>query len=77
MSVKQPRITSNEVVKVLNKIGFILDRQKGSHAIYKKDNLRVVVPIHKGKIIKPKTLAGIIEDMDLSIDEFKNILINK
>ncbi|GMT49366.1 MAG: hypothetical protein IEMM0008_0905 [bacterium] len=42
MSSKQPRITSSEVIRVLNGLGFALDRQKGSHAIYLKDKLRVV-----------------------------------
>ena len=57
-----PIVTSIEVIRVANKIGFVFDRQPGSHAVYihKEKKLRIVIPIHKGKDIKPKTLKGII-----------------
>lgn len=76
MSPKLPVITSREVIQVAKKIGFILDRQSGSHAIFihSEKKLRIVVPIHKGKDIKPKTLKGIIDDMELSVDEFIELL---
>jgi len=36
-----------ELIKLLEKIGFIFIRQSGSHAIYKNsDGTMVVVPIH-------------------------------
>ncbi|HEX9592533.1 MAG TPA: type II toxin-antitoxin system HicA family toxin [bacterium] len=42
------------------RLGFELRRQKGSHAIYLRaaDKRRVVIPVHAGKMIKPKSLAG-------------------
>lgn len=57
-------------------LGFLLDRQKGSHAVYyrERDKARIVVPIHSGKTLKLKTLAGIIEDMGLTVEEFRNHL---
>ncbi len=74
MSQGLPRICSDDVVRVLKGKGFILDRQKGSHAIFICDDQRVVVPIHKKEILKLKTLSGIIKDMGLSIDEFRDEL---
>lgn len=40
MSGKLPRVTASDVIKVLEKIGFSLVRQSGSHKIYR--NLRDV-----------------------------------
>ncbi len=68
-----PAVTSREVVRILEKIGFRFIRQSGSsHAIYKRltDKRRTVVPIHPGKIIKRKTLSAILKNADLTIDEF-------
>lgn len=44
------------MVRVARKLGFELDRQSGSHAIYycSSDKRRIVVPIHPGKDIKEK-----------------------
>ncbi len=76
MSLKLPIIKARKLVKVAKKLGFELDRQSGSHAIYyrKSDKRRIVVPIHAGKDLKPKTLHGIIKDMGLNVDEFKRLL---
>lgn len=76
MSPKLPAVTAREVVRVAIKVGFVFDRQKGSHAVYyrESDSARIVVPMHAGKTIKPKTLAGILEDMGLTIEEFRNLL---
>ncbi|QOV21565.1 type II toxin-antitoxin system HicA family toxin [Anabaenopsis elenkinii] len=30
-----PTVTAKEFIQVIEKLGFYLDRQKGSHAIYK------------------------------------------
>jgi len=76
MSPRLPVVTSREVIKVANKVGFVFDRQTGSHAVYihEEKKLRIVIPIHKGKDIKPKTLKGIIEDMGLTVEEFRELL---
>jgi len=76
MSPFLPQIKAKDVVKVAERLGFVFDRQSGSHAIYyrKRDKRRIVVPIHPGKDIKPKTLYGIIKDMDIEPEEFKKLL---
>ena len=76
MSVKLPQIKAKELIKVVLKAGFELDRQSGSHAVYyrKSDKRRIVVPIHPGRDLKPKTLFGIIKDMGLEVDEFKKLV---
>ena len=44
-------IRAREVVRVALSIGFVLDRQKGSHAVYYRaaDSRRVVIPVHGTK----------------------------
>ncbi len=77
MSPKFPAVTSDEVIKVLKKIGFRFKRQSGSsHAIYFRegDRKRTNVPVHPGKIIKRKTLKSIIADAGLSIEEFNELI---
>ncbi|HOV22479.1 MAG TPA: type II toxin-antitoxin system HicA family toxin [Candidatus Ratteibacteria bacterium] len=70
-----PIVKPKDVIRVAIKLGFVFDRQSGSHAVYyrKKDKRRVVIPIHS-KDMKKKTLSGIIRDMGIKIEEFKKLL---
>lgn len=71
-----PVVTAREVISVVVRLGFELDRQRGSHAVYLRpsDQRRVVIPIHKGRDLKPGTLRGIIDDKDLTVAEFNSLL---
>lgn len=52
-----------------------MDRKKGSHAVYVRGNERVlVIPVHGARTIKPKTLAGILSDLGINIDELRKLL---
>jgi predicted RNA binding protein YcfA (HicA-like mRNA interferase family) len=47
-------ISPNKLIKVLEKEGFKVARQKGSHVIMINDEKnRIVIPMHPGKDIKP------------------------
>jgi predicted RNA binding protein YcfA (HicA-like mRNA interferase family) len=59
---KLPRITAAEAIRVLEKAGFFLARQ------------RVTVPYHSGKILHPKVLSSILRDADLTVEEFKELM---
>lgn len=50
---------AKEVVEILKRNGFLLDRQSGSHMIFKKEDKTVVVPNHGKKDLKKGTLAEI------------------
>ncbi len=71
-----PRVTDRELVRVLNRKGFSKHHQTGSHAVYKSEDgsRRVVVPVHSGQIIPPKTLKSILKDAGISTEEFEEIL---
>ena len=75
MSERLPRITANEVIKAVERAGFLLTRQSGSHKIYRNETgKRVTVPWHAGKILHPKTLRSILRDADLSVERFRELL---
>lgn len=57
---KLPALTSRDVIQALLKAGFVEHRQRGSHKIFKKESLRVTVPVHPGDL-KKGTLRSIIE----------------
>ncbi|MGL4513364.1 MAG: type II toxin-antitoxin system HicA family toxin [Lacipirellulaceae bacterium] len=69
---KLPPCRARQVVAVAEAIGFVLDRQRGSHAVYRResDGRRVVIPMHGARDLKPGTLRGIVADMGLTTDEF-------
>ena len=73
---KLPSIRPREVVRVAEAIGFVFDRQRGSHAVYYRasDQRRLVIPMHGAKDLKPGTLRGLISDMGLTVEEFSGRL---
>jgi len=75
MTDKLPRITAAEAVRALERAGFFLSRQSGSHTIYKnQEGRRVTIPYHSGQILHPKVLASILRDGDLTVEEFKELM---
>ncbi len=64
--------TSKEVIKKLKKLGFIEDRQSGSHKIFyhpeTKD--RAVVPYHLKELPKG-TLSAILRESNVSKEDFE------
>jgi predicted RNA binding protein YcfA (HicA-like mRNA interferase family) len=75
MTEKLPRVTPAEAVRVLERVGFLLARQSGSHKIYKnKEGKRVTVPYHRGRTLHPKVLQSILRDANLTVEGFKELL---
>jgi len=61
-----PRLNATEIIKIIEKKGFVLSRQKGSHMIYKNSaNKRITVPFHGKKILHPKIIKSIFIDAEL------------
>lgn len=75
MNDKLPKLTAKEIIAILEKTGFILVRQSGSHKIYRnKHNKRVTIPFHAGKILHPKVLKSILKDADIAIEKLKELI---
>jgi predicted RNA binding protein YcfA (HicA-like mRNA interferase family) len=67
MNPRLPRLTAREVQRLLEKRGFQVVRQRGSHKIMRNpEGRRVTLPCHPGKILHPKILATILEYAGLS-----------
>ena len=75
MSQGLPKITAKEIIIILEKLGFYLARQSGSHKIYKNtEGKRITVPFHAGKILHPKILKSIMKDANISEEQLEEML---
>lgn len=72
---KLPVVKGRECIRALERAGFVVDRQRGSHITLIRDNpfARATVPNHN-KPLKPGTLRSIIREADLTVDEFVDLL---
>lgn len=71
-----PSLSYRKVITALQRAGFIVVRQRGSHIRLQKTTkervIKLTVPAHTP--VKKTTLARIIKDANLSIEEFKDLL---
>lgn len=58
-----------EVLKVLTRFGYVLDRQRGSHMILKNSSGNIV-PVPRHDPIKPTTLKSILDQAGISLEQF-------
>ena len=68
---KLPGVNHLRAIKALTKAGFQIDRQ-GKHVFLSKDALKVVVP--RNNPVDAYTMAAIVRDAGLTIDQFKKLL---
>jgi predicted RNA binding protein YcfA (HicA-like mRNA interferase family) len=69
---KLPRISGAAAVRALERLGFVVVRQKGSHVVLRRAASGCVVPLHRE--LKTGTLAGALRQADVSIEEFISAL---
>lgn len=66
-----PVLKPREVGRVLEKLGFVEVRQRGSHKQYRHpDGRGTTVPFHAGRDVSPLLLNQIIKDIHLTREEF-------
>ena len=65
---KLPHISGAEAIRALQRLGFEKIRQSGSHVIMRREGKGCVIPMHSE--LKSGTLAGLLRQADISIDEF-------
>lgn len=66
-----PVLKPQEVVRILESLGFVEVRQKGSHKQFRhEDGRATTVPFHKGRDIVPRLLRQIASDINLTVEEF-------
>ena len=75
MGERQPRVTADEVIRVLRSLGFEKVDQSGSHQKWKHPltGKQTIVAYDSGEIIRPKTFKRILEGAGLTVDDFITI----
>ena len=68
MVPKLPRIGGGECIKVLQRLGFLVVRQRGSHVILRRNDRGCVVPLHRE--LKVGTLHGLLKQAGVTPEEF-------
>ena len=69
---KLPHVSGQEAVRALQRLGFEVSRQRGSHIVMRRGSAGCVVPNHRE--IKAGTLAGVLRQAGVSVDEFISVL---
>jgi len=71
-----PALKPKKVLQALKRAGFFVHHTRGSHYYLKhaeKPGLLITLPYH-GKDLKRKTLSSILEQADLTPEEFLDML---
>ena len=77
MSRRLPARNARDVLKALNRAGFLVARRSESHhyLIHENDpSRRVVVPVHGGRDLPRGLLRAIVRQSGLSVEEFVDLL---
>jgi predicted RNA binding protein YcfA (HicA-like mRNA interferase family) len=68
-----PVIRAKEVVRALQKAGFVEVRSRGSHMQLKRGNLLVTIPTHRGDLNR-ETLKSILRQAKLTAEELEQLM---
>lgn len=70
-----PALPGTKVIKALQRAGFEVLRQKGSHVYLRhSDGRRTVVPVHKGEDLGRGILGKILRDAEMDRETFLEFL---
>lgn len=68
-------IAPDKLIRIIKKQGFEEIRQKGSHKFFRNSVGRTtVIPYHKGEKIGRGLLTKILKDIDMTREEFLNLI---
>jgi predicted RNA binding protein YcfA (HicA-like mRNA interferase family) len=77
VSERLPAVRARDVIRALERAGFVISRISGSHCrlIHTTDPARkVTIPLHGSSDLKKGTLRGIIAQAGLTVAEFLALL---
>ena len=70
-----PRLRGRQVIAALRKAGFEVIRVRGSHhCLQHSDGRCTVVPVHAGEQIGPGLMNKILNDCDMTRQQFEKLL---
>lgn len=67
-----PHVSGTEAIAALERLGFVVIRQRGSHVVLRRAAVGCVVPLHRE--LKVGTLAGVLKQAGVSVKEFVGAL---
>ena len=73
---RMPRVTAREAERAIMQDGWYVESSRGSHRQSRHPNKagRVTIAHHRGVTLDPKTLASIIAQAGLTVDQFIALL---
>jgi len=75
MTSKLPVVSGSECIRALEKVGYVVVRQKGSQVRLKeKNNQRLPVTVPDHKELRPGLLKKMLKDADLTVEEFNELM---
>jgi predicted RNA binding protein YcfA (HicA-like mRNA interferase family) len=76
VSPKLPVVSAREAVRVFERLGYKVVRQRGSHMrlLHRKDPARQPLTIPDHPTLKPGLLRKLIRDAQLDVEEFRRLL---
>jgi len=74
--MKLPVISGRDAVKVFKKLGYVQVRQTGSHIRMKhmSDDSKIPLTIPNHKVLGKGLLRKLLRDVDISTEDFVNLL---
>jgi predicted RNA binding protein YcfA (HicA-like mRNA interferase family) len=74
-----PVVTGGELIRALERVGFVAVRQRGSHVQLRRvdpaGNITTFpVPVHSGRTLKRGTLLGILRKAGVEPDDLRRML---
>jgi predicted RNA binding protein YcfA (HicA-like mRNA interferase family) len=74
MARRLPVVSGDRLVRALQRVGWTITRQRGSHVRLQRGSVLISVPIHSGRTLPTGTLAAILSDADLPPDALQKLL---
>ena len=69
---KFPGLSGAQIVRALERLGFVVARQSGSHIVMRRSGQGCVVPNHKE--VKVGTVNGVLRQAGVTAEEFNSVI---
>lgn len=70
-----PRLRAKQLIRALERVGFEVQRTRGSHLRLKHPDGRITsVPAHSGETLGPGLLRAILREVEMSADDLIKML---
>ncbi|MCX7234537.1 MAG: type II toxin-antitoxin system HicA family toxin [Burkholderiales bacterium] len=69
---KFPGLSGAQIVRALERLGFVMARQSGSHIVMRRNAQGCVVPNHKE--VKVGTVNGVLRQAGVTAEEFNSVV---